>query len=473
MLQKIIDQVNPDDLVNFSVCCKKVYGAAERCLVKHRERIETYSELRYYDSFTHQVDDRSASLLREICHDDYIAFYPRSLKITRCEFPDDYGASPFLQSNELLSKHLDDGTIGVREMSEEIESVIDEKLSELLYYNDKNVDAWRRRLTQGTGRPILFLLLLLLPNLESVQLTGGSFKDRILGHILDWIAKGSQDADPTFKSVALTKLSKVEIKYGQSQILAAFAALPSLRILTAGSVLADAADAPYGVDLDWPYGQHVSGVTALNLQSSCLSAASFSRLLGGIKGLKHFTYDGYGTTCCHYGDVPVFSIVRILLEHAKSSLESVEFTGLRDGACLNGHCHGSFKDFKVLKHIRMHFGHRMHQGHYLEDNKDYNSFNHVGCLRDGYDDIEHLVDLLPASVRSVEIDGEFDTLNLSWLVKGLLQRKAKSVSHLESIKFMGSRAGADRTGAYRYIPIRAPADALREKCRIMGVKLIL
>ncbi|CAF9924919.1 hypothetical protein IMSHALPRED_006327 [Imshaugia aleurites] len=475
MLQKIIDHVNPEHLVNFSACCKKVYGAAERCLGKHRERIETYSELRYSDCFSNKVDYNPVSLLREICLDGHIAFYPRSLKITRCECrPDDFDSDRLWWDPDLRVQHLDDEIVEFQEVFDEIKTPIDQKLSTTVCYNDTNNDIWRQKLTRGTREAFLCLLLLLLPNLEQIELTHFSLKDEVLGDMLDLIARESRDPDVSSNSVALTKLSSLLIKgprpYGSGccQMLAPFAALPSVRILTAEWIFDDRRSYAGENELTWPYGQHISNLTVLNLDSSCLNAASFSRLLGGIKGLKSFTYNVHTlvSTCGSWKDVP--SIIGMLVEHTKSTLESVAFTGF-GMRCLNDeHGCGSFKDFEMLKHIRMHFGLRVRLSHYVVNKELGGWYRDTECSLDGHDGIEHLVDLLPASVRSVEFDGEIDTADMSWLLKDLLQRKEKSAPHLKSIKF---RKACSEPGWGDLLPARA--DALREKCRIMGVKLIL
>ena len=123
------------------------------------------------------------------------------------------------------------------------------------------------------------------------------------------------------------------------------------------------------------------------------------------------------------------SIVGILLEHAKASLESVAITGLWDWLCYNGDDSGSFKGFKVLKGIRM------QPAYYLKDEQGDGRCKCEECLGPWYDDAD-LVDFLPASVRKVRIDGEMVAASIISLLEGLPERKAKTVPHLKSIRFM-------------------------------------
>lgn len=467
MIQNIIDQVNPDDLINFSVCCKSLNVLAQRRLAKHREQIKTYSELQYSGYFEVEGGDHPVKLLREICLDDHTASYPRNLSITcygHLDDIDDPDFDDYLSEKELLAKNLD--TEIVRKVFDEFESSIDEKLSKSLRFNDKNINIWRQRLERGTRGAILSLLLLLLPNLEKIHLTDFSLGDEILIDMLDLIAGGSHDPDVTFGPVALNKLSKVmvngsEEEGGGCQILTPLAALPSVRTITARSVFGDSESDPWYDDLKWPYEQHMSGVTVLNLQSSCLSAASFSRLLGGIKGLKSFTYDDKPHYDCPCNGAQMSTIIDILLEHAKASLESVAFTGVCPYCCRDDDfC--SFKDFEVLKDIRM------HSGSYLKEEEAYELNNDRESSRDWYDDIERLVDLLPASVRIVEIDGDVDTADMTSFLKELPERKAKFVPHLKSIKFVDFLI-QDLEAAHT----RARVYGWQKRLQKVGVRLIL
>lgn len=478
ILQNIIGQVSPDDLVNFFVSCKQIFRAAERPLLKHRERIETYSELQYSGCFRRGDGDdgHPVTFLREICLDEYISFYPRILKITCGEFPEDIED----YVSELSLKHRSRKLI--REAFDDSESAIDEKLSKALCYNEKNINIWRQEFKRGARSAVLGLLLLLLPNLEELYFTHLECDGVMIKRTLELIAGGIHDPDNISAPVALTKLSKVWVRGPEGnrsgcQVLVPFAALPSLRTLTARWMFGNRGSCLHLENLDWPYEQHFSGLTVLDLQSSYLGPADFSHLLGGIKGLKSFTYD------CHfydyrgyrsYGNVPVRSIIGILLEHAKHSLQSATFSGLGDGRCNHDHGSGSFRGFEVLEQIRM------HSGYYLKDVEAYNRTEH-GRFNNGetfsdrekifglwYDDVERLVDLLPASVRSVELNGRVDAVDITTLLKELPKRKAQCVPHLESINFTGSPPWE-----YENDYSLALAQTWREECRKVGVDLLL
>ena len=480
MLQNIIDRVSPDDLVNFTVCCEALKGAAERRLLEHRERIKVYSELRYNGCFRHGNDDHPVQLLREIFIDEHTAFYPRILTIMCGEYPEDCVDFDEPSETALLLKDLDRNI--VREVFEEFESAIDEKLSKVLCYNDNNINAWHQELKGGARSAVLCLLLLFLPNLEELHFSNFECEGVILKSMLDWIAEENHDPFILSGNTALTKLSKVSLKVPEEwftpcQLLVPFVALPSLRTLSANLVLGDSKYWEKLGDLEWPYEQHVSGLTVLDLQSSCVSAASFSRLLGGIKGLKSFAYDFHGDGYDDYGGVPMCSIIGMLLEHAKHSLESVKFTGLSDGYCKDDHGSGSFRGFMALQQIRM------HSGYYLKDVKAYVGYDEKEHERYKkgesvsdyekifslwYDDVQRLVDLLPASVTSVEIDGNVDAAGIHTLLKELPKRKAQCVPHLKSINFTGYPPW-DQVNDHSL----ALAHAWCEECRKVGVDLFL
>ena len=459
-----------------------MFGAAERHLLKHRERIKTYSELRYSGCFRHGHVDHPVELLREICLDEHTAFYPRILDIVCGEFSEDYhdfddfADDGFMSDEEAILRDRD------REIEQkffdEFESAIGEKLSKALCYNDKNANIWQERL-EGDARSVaLCLLLLLLPNLEELHITNFDCEGVNLESMLDLIAEGNHDPDPLSGPVALTKLFKVSVRgprndYSWYHALVPLVALPSLRTLTAKSVFSNSAGCIHSGNFDWPYEQHVSGLTVLDVQSSYFSAADFSRILGGIKGLKSFTYDSHYMSADDFGGVPMRSIISALLEHAKHSLESVTCTGLSGGFFKNDHGSGSFKDFEVLTQIRMHSSYYLKDVKAYEgyDKKEHKRYKNGGSLSDyekifslWFDDVGRLVDLLPASVRSVKIDGVVDAADIDTLLKELPKRKAQSVPHLKSIHFTGYS-----TPYHEYGHSRALAHAWREECRRLAL----
>ena len=465
ILQNIIAQVNPDDLVSFCVCCKELNGAAVLHLRKHRQRIEAYSELQYSGCFRHGDDDHPVQLLRDICLDGQIAFYPKILHITCCEVPDDMDVPNYeisLSDEDLLAKRLDDAKF--REVFDDFRSIIVEKLSKKLGHNARNMNIWRQRFERGTRGAVLCLLLLLLPNVERLHLTRSEFEGRILRDMLDLIAAHSQGSHADSSFFALSKLSKVfldgsEDDADRCNILPPLAALPSLRSIVAESVIGDPTEGRFYEELNWPYDKHISRVTALSLQFSRLRVTSFSRLLGGIKRLKSFEYDCYRRR--ERDDVQVLDIVGILLEHAQASLKYVAFTGLRDWHCFGDHNLRLFKEFAVLKEIRM------HSAYYLKDRKDYEWSNDGESFRDWYDDIDRLVDLLPRSITAVTMDGSVDVDDISSLLKELPQRKAICVPFLRSVKFV------DYSSRERDCFSRDWEVTLRDNCRKVGVKLSL
>ena len=285
--------------------------------------------------------------------------------------------------------------------------------------------------------------------------------------MLDLIARGRCDPDITSGPVALTKVSKVSVtgdeQYGGScKILAPLATLPSLRTITTKFIFGHPTSLRSKDNLTWTYDQQMSGLAVLDLKSTYLSEASFSQLLGGIKGLRHFNYDLDGRDGGHYNGVPVRGIIDKLLEHTKSSLESVAFTGIYDNYFYSDEDVGSFKEFEVLEHIRI------HSGYYLKNEDAYICYGGEMSFTEFCDDIQRLVDLLPASVRTVKIDGHVQTADMSSLLKGLAERKAESVPHLESINFMDfymEDHDDDR--------LRAWARTWRKKLGKVGVTLIL
>ena len=178
---------------------------------------------------------------------------------------------------------------------------------------------------------ILCLLLLFLPNLEAIDPTHSGFEDTVCCKMLDWTAQARHDPN-ILGPLAFTNLSKVTLQGSKPeeggsysgehcQILTPFAALPSVRTMCTTFV--------YGGgwlrQFFWPYKPHLSNMTMLNLQASCLGLESLSQILGAIKCLKSFTYDIRPLNADNWEGSPMRMVIGMLLSHARTSINYVSF----------------------------------------------------------------------------------------------------------------------------------------------------
>lgn len=470
VLQQIIGEVIPDDVINFAVCCKDVNALAEARLKQHKQCCMNYTELRYSGCFRHEDQDHPVKLLRRICLDKHIACYPKFLSIACCQWPDsiedmEEADDDWLNEDEMLAKQQDASI--VQSVFDEFDSVVDNKLCQSLWYNDNEIRTWRQLLKRGSKGVILCILLLLLPNLEANDLTHSDFEDNIFFTMLDLIVQTSQEPNPS-GPVALTKLSKATLQGSEPNIregydgencqtLAHFAALPSMRTISTNFVHGG----NFFKNFVWPYEPHLSNVTVLDLCASCIEPKCLSQLLRSIKCLKSFSYD-YFPQSDEGGDVTMCSIIEVLLEHARSTLECVSLPTLYPSSICSDDA-VEFKEFEVLKEIRFDSSgylrtEEMYEVCYF--NESWPSFTE---WRDG---IDRLVDILPASVEKVVIDGDVDTSDMTLLLKDIPIYKKECFPRLRSITFTECNRSVNRKD-------RVWGKIWRKACSDVGVRLIL
>lgn len=84
ILSQIIDAISPDDLVNFSVCCKDIQALTTGVLREHRGLKKAYTEVTFHGCDLHEDNLHPTTLLGKICEDWKVSFYPKSLIIRCC-----------------------------------------------------------------------------------------------------------------------------------------------------------------------------------------------------------------------------------------------------------------------------------------------------------------------------------------------------------------------------------------------------
>lgn len=84
-LFQVIEDVQPEDILNFSLTCKFLSVLSEDALAQHAAKRKTYSEVTLYGCHRHEEALHPLTLITEICKDPKIASYPRSLKIECCD----------------------------------------------------------------------------------------------------------------------------------------------------------------------------------------------------------------------------------------------------------------------------------------------------------------------------------------------------------------------------------------------------
>lgn len=487
LLDKIVDQVHPNDIINFSLVCKPIRDLAKTAVSLHLQRKRTYEVILLHGCYRHTPDQHPLALIRAICMDWRVAEYPKFLKFRCCHFPghpengleEDYTEDA---KRYEVEKTKDD--IYVEETMGVIQDYIEEKVLGLGVPKSirsgqhglrvkipiaarLDVEGACSEVNEGDRYAMLALLLLFIPNLEAICLaesTWGLVTER-LECAIRWMAEKNLQGSPRARKFLL-KLSQVSFlgstnaNEGEDfEAFSAFAALPSVRKLH-GTFVEGYDEAEW----TWVLPHHISNVTEITLLRSAVKAKYLAELLVGIKALKRFTYDHREELNDPQNGMEAHKMVGTLLEHAKHSLEYLaltnrdklsEFHEVRDEEHDIHPCNGSLRDFEVLKEVVL-------------DSWIYvDSFPCDGSNPDTEMEVDHchtigaLIDILPPSIETVQLAGLEVVHHAQGLLVNFFEQKESRLPKLSKliIEIRNYRPGSHWE------------RSLRESCAKVGVEL--
>lgn len=207
-LLQIIEDICPDDLLNFALSCKRMISLSHDGLKLDGERRKSYATIKFYECPRHDDDAHPSTLLHDIFNSWRLAFFPRSITILCCDCRGTF--VPYNEHKETVEEsgdHEGDDNADDAEEAEDIEDIepldrvlerfertIMEKIDQTGFprYQAAKVQDW------GIGRrgTVLGPLLNMLPNLENLTLGQYAWGANTFGAIL-WNAIEA-DLDPDY-----------------------------------------------------------------------------------------------------------------------------------------------------------------------------------------------------------------------------------------------------------------------------------
>ncbi|KAG7005409.1 hypothetical protein G7Y79_00020g049370 [Physcia stellaris] len=465
VLDQIIRLVPPFDLQSLADSHKRLDVLAEKALKKHLAFQKKYSFLSFYidihnddtsdpPPYANSYEAKDPLLfLGRIIQDPSIALYPRTVSIGPYidgqKSRRDHGYQKLVArrkvviencSAELMNLFEKCSTISVEEKGRIFDNIVDER------YESATIA----------------LLITLLPNVTHI-----ASQDWLLDHLSETIkktvhriAQSNHDPQSPSHGMALTKLTHFSMSHTGGKIgedfdaYGPFALLPSMRTLSGDSV--------EGKGFTWPSGpQTVSSyVTEINITHSAIFPKAFDSLLSRIPALKRFTYTYYSrisawtedpiTLEFTYAQYDPAACVESLRKYAATSLELLDISSDPEISAVNDHCFsyrgvGSLEMFTSLKEVNLE--NTMFQNPIFELREAlYDEFLYAsddgsweGREFDTYEELspttQRLVDILPASVKSLSLLQTKDGDNMQELFEGLVELKAQKLPKLETIDF--------------------------------------
>jgi len=397
ILYQIINNVSPDDIINLSLCSKEVHRLCHDALKLHQERTNSFSSMVFRECAIHKEGAHPIALLAEICNDWRVAYYVTSMTVDCFEL--EYWQEEMDVEMETSEGQNRDLALDI--LFKKLSSDMQGLMSESPYLKKANTfDSIPQYCWKDVRDSALGLLLVLLPNLKSVSLSDNMWQAKtcrkVLGRIISCHAL--PDSHEQSRPMPLSNLAEVKI-YGSGApyhleanlgFFEYWVSLPSTNSLFGSAVVSFS-------EFDWHHALKSSNVTDINLQKSSVLGKHLGQLLSGIKALRRFTYD-YDEQLYNRGGDHGPKIVRTLLKHTRSTLESLTITGYMPSQCFMGGI--SLKPFETLKIAR--FPCCL----FLKDEADFEGEDDEVDLKMWLDDIPRLINLLPATIEKIELDGE-------------------------------------------------------------------
>ena len=315
LVLQILHLVPPRDLVSACLITKGIYLLAEEILKEHRQFTQQFSFLSFVGPDVRPL----AKLLVDVLAHPVAGHYVRSLRLD-CWYI-------WLDEPELEFMFLDYKSHDLENSTTAI------KNSEIFDTDEEN--GWLQAIQDGFHDAILALLLLHLPNLDSLEI-------RPLGGPIEYIPRISQRIQSAPVGTYFSHLKHVSVSFqgdwkrgDAMRCFIFFMKLPSL-------VSSYTSDLGIGdEELEQYLRPHESNVTHLDFSQCRIGTNAFHDVLRSTRNLRSFSYTGWAP-------LDWYGLSIGLLHHARHSLEKL--TLHRNGGTSTTLLY-SLREFEVLQEI--------------------------------------------------------------------------------------------------------------------------
>lgn len=459
LLFKIIDQIHPDDIPNFSLTCKDIHHVAKDALEFHLDREETYEDVVLDGCHRHEDYNHPLEFIEEMCMDWRIGEYVKNLKIECCSHPSGPDNSPEEEHEEDLRKYekeLREDIIMSQTTMQVIQPYVEEKAVErkFTYPTRIDVESLCSEAARGKRMEMIALLLLFIPNLKSLELIKCS---PVTKHLRDMIFTISEQNEQWSSGVRklLTNLESVMLEGDPDNRTALaiepllwFATIPSMRTLLGNYV-----HGVWGARCQMTLPRKSSNVKKVCLWDSAVREDVLEQLLVGMDSLESFTYF-HNTDIANGHGMNARKILSALHQYTKHSLKFLDLWGFCEPAIESGDTISNYlQSFEVLKELQL------SSSVYLEM-LYWHGTPEGRCRRE---DIQPLVYFLPPSIEQVTF---FRFPNFGYdpaLFVDFTEERDRRLPNLKEIIFYGKKIeGGEECWTN-----------LVEACEKVGVKLTI
>ena len=434
VLYQIIAATNPHDIESLAASCKTINILAQPELKRHRELKEKYATLVFRD--LEGLDDYPPGVhpiyvLRDILHETALAQYPTTIR----SGPFDNFYYEWLGIDQQIAE-----LEGVRAVAAGCDREIRNAIYQCPFIETPERENWRVQIMEGNGQAIFGLLLTLLPNLTSMAVVQepGSLFTQILKRIVE-----CQQPTQRLAPQALTKLARIETHpyYSEPDMttvhemdyLSHYALLPSMRTII-GSYFETHVSGNVQT-FQWQHDPGISAVTEINIDHSMVDGESVTNLVRGVRALEKLSIS-FGEIMPTTMIYQPRKIIRGLELYAKRSLTYLNLTGTRRGIITthDDDLEYDLRVFEKLKQLRIDHTLLIHQDRPCLVSSKGKSDQDCNCWP------QRLVDVLPVSLKSLQLVGSVPWKRVTAFFAGFLELKAERLPGLREIEMQGSAA---------------------------------
>ena len=270
--------LEPKDVESFALVSKHIYATGRPFVEEHNKLKREFS---FFELESQYCASKPTFLLKKILYHPRVGLYTAHLSLTR--FLDSWGN----QSIVLVAGDPEWARNSHVPYPETIMALFIRTIRRSSFVPSEDLPQWINAVKRGDEDPILALLFMHLPNLNTVTLTDGVLCGKLLEKTLQRIANAK-------KARFLTHLVTVNIvlsSYGDMldfKWLRIFAALPSVQSMHFRRVIERRTD--HEINKTQHFMPDTYNIMEMTFTDSSLHPRVLTQLLESVNGLKRFTY---------------------------------------------------------------------------------------------------------------------------------------------------------------------------------------
>ena len=284
----ILREVLPDDIESFSLASKRIYRLAIPRLQEHRSLRKQYTSFKnmieYKPHNWHDPGGLLADFLCKVLSDARTSHYVKHIDLDMWNFGPKDGWKP----DAVFERPFTTRRTQLQQASKTHMEIIEEAVRAVKIIPSEEVDDWLYQIRRGNEDPLVALLLLHAPKLQTLKFIVpyiGSESSYLLSTIQRVTKQGPK------AKLYPAHLRNVEMYCAEAwqslEFVKAFMSLPMLASIRTDSLFVD--DRTYEGSSGAP--PQPSNVTDMSFRSGFLPEKAFSELLRGVKNLKSFAYN--------------------------------------------------------------------------------------------------------------------------------------------------------------------------------------